>query len=66
MPPDKRKSLATDERKDVFLALVKAQDEGDATVLQSRKNIAKEFGITEREVKKIEEEGIDGNWPPLG
>jgi len=42
-------------RKEVFLALVTAQD----------KEIAQRFGITEAEVVRIEREGLDGNWPPL-
>ena len=32
----------------------------------SRKEVAERFGITDREVRQIEEEGIDGGWPPLG
>ena len=51
-------------RKEVFLALVTAQD-GDMPVAQSRKEIAQRFGITEAEVVRIEREGLDGNWPPL-
>ena len=51
-------------RKEVFLALVTAQD-GDMPVAQSRKEIAQRFGITEAEVVRIEREGLDNNWPPL-
>ena len=51
-------------RKEVFLALVSAQD-GEMPVAQSRKEIAQHFGITEAEVVRIEREGLDGNWPPL-
>ena len=51
-------------RKEVFLALVTAQD-GEMPVAQSRKEIAQRFGITEAEVVRIEREGLDGNWPPL-
>ena len=51
-------------RKEVFLALVSAQD-GEMPVAQSRKEIAQRFGITEAEVVRIEREGLDGNWPPL-
>ena len=51
-------------RKEVFLALVTAQD-GEMAVAQSRKEIAARFGITEAEVVRIEREGLDGNWPPL-
>src|SRR5579883_3664108 len=51
-------------RKEVFLALVTAQD-GEMPVAQSRKEIAQRFGITEAEVLRIEREGLDNNWPPL-
>jgi hypothetical protein len=53
------------ERKAVFLALVQAQDAG-ADVARSRKQIAERFAITERQMQRIEQEGIDGEWPPLG
>jgi hypothetical protein len=57
--------LSQDERMKVFLALVEAQDSNMA-VLQSREVVAKRFGLTERQVRQIEREGLDGNWPPLG
>ena len=56
--------LSETERKEIFLALVEAQD-GAMTVLQSRKAIAERFGIGERQVKQIEREGLDAGWPPL-
>ena len=34
-------------------------------VVQSRKEIAEQFGISDRQLKQIEQEGIDGEWPPL-
>ena len=51
-------------RKEVFLALVTAQD-AKMPVAQSRKEIAQRFGITEAEVVRIEREGLDNKWPPL-
>jgi hypothetical protein len=51
-------------RKEVFLALVMAQDE-KMSVEQSRREVAQRFGITEAEVVRIEREGLDNNWPPL-
>jgi hypothetical protein len=56
--------LSQEERRKVFLALVEAQDSG-LTVLQSRKVVAKRFGLTDKQVRAIEEEGLDGQWPPL-
>ena len=51
-------------RKEIFLALVTAQDEG-MSVEQSRREIGQRFGITEAEVVRIEREGLDNQWPPL-
>jgi hypothetical protein len=44
--------------------LVEAQD-AKMGVVQSRKEIAKQFGITDRQVRRIEQEGVDSEWPPL-
>ena len=53
------------ERMKIFQALVEAQDRGMA-VAQSRKGIAERFRISEEQVRRIEQEGLEGNWPPLG
>jgi hypothetical protein len=59
------RTLSLPERMEVFLALVKAQDR-DMTVAQSRKAVAERFQLDEEQVRHIEREGLDGNWPPLG
>jgi hypothetical protein len=59
------KTLSMAERMKVFQALVDAQDRG-MPVAQSRKTIAERFGIGEEQVRRIEQEGLEGNWPPLG
>ena len=59
------KHLSEDERRAAFLALVEAQDAGKG-VVRSRKEVAERFGITDREVRRIEQEGLDASWPPLG
>ena len=59
------KPLTEAERKEIFLALVKAQDEGEMTVQESRQAVGREFGVSEGQVKAIEREGLDGDWPPL-
>ncbi len=59
------KTLSLAERMEVFQALVEAQDQ-HMTVAQSRKKIAEQFSISEEQVRRIEREGADGNWPPLG
>jgi hypothetical protein len=51
-------------RKEIFLALVEAQDQ-DLGVARSRRLIAERFGITEGQVRQIEQEGLDHEWPPL-
>ncbi len=58
------KTLSLAERMEVFQALVEAQDR-NMTVAQSRKTVAERFGIGEEQVRRIEREGLDGNWPPL-
>ena len=35
------------------------------SVLQSRLQVAAEFGVRLRTVEKVEEEGIEKQWPPL-
>lgn len=56
--------LTKTQRQEIFRALVEAQDEGMA-VPQSKKAVAERFGITEAQVRQIEEEGVDQEWPPL-
>ncbi len=58
------KTLSLAERMEVFLALAEAGDRG-LTVAQSRKAVAEQFGITEEQVRRIEREGLEGDWPPL-
>ena len=65
MPQDEaKKALSQNERMKIFLALVEAQD-GGMTVVGSRKAMAGRFGVSEQQVQKIEQEGLDDNWPPL-
>jgi hypothetical protein len=58
-------SLSLEQRMAVFLALVEAQDR-EMTVPESRKATAERFGLSEQQVRRIEREGLDGGWPPLG
>lgn len=53
-----------EQRMQVFAALVEAQD-SKMSVPASRKAVAERFGLTEQQVRKIEQEGLDGEWPPL-
>lgn len=56
--------LGEERRKEIFRALVEAQDTAMG-VAQSRALIARRFDLTEPEVRQIEREGLDGLWPPL-
>jgi hypothetical protein len=58
------KTLPESVRKEIFLALVDAQDH-EMPVAQSRKAIAERFGVTETQVREIEREGLENTWPPL-
>jgi hypothetical protein len=51
-------------RKEIFLALVTAQD-GGTPVPASRQAVAAKFGLTEADVVRIEREGSEAGWPPL-
>jgi hypothetical protein len=59
------KALSESERRQIFLALVQAQDKATMSVVQSRKVIARRFGVSESQLLKIEQEGMEKDWPPL-
>ncbi len=58
------KRLTVDRRKEIFHNLVSTQDV-IPDVPRSRQIVAKKFGITEVQLRQIEDEGIDRQWPPL-
>jgi hypothetical protein len=64
MPQPKEEKLSEERRKEIFAALVEAQD-SDMGVPQSRKAIAERFELTDAQLKQIEREGVDEQWPPL-
>jgi DNA-directed RNA polymerase sigma subunit (sigma70/sigma32) len=57
-------ALTEDRRKEIFLALVEVQDR-EVGVVQSRRVIAERFGVSESQIRQIEREGLDQQWPPL-
>jgi len=61
---DAANQLSEPRRQEIFLALVDAQDH-ETPVPESRTLIATRFGISEGEVRRIEREGLENNWPPL-
>ena len=59
------KRLTAQQKKEIFHALVSTQDLGLMTVSESVQHVAKQFEITEAQLRQIEDEGIDAEWPPL-
>ena len=57
--------LSEERRKEIFLALVDAQDH-DLDVPQSRQLVVQRFGVSDSQVRQIEREGMENQWPPLG
>jgi len=56
--------IPEETRREIFLALVAAQDK-KVPVRHSRDKVASQFGVSYQQVKAIEEEGLDNDWPPL-
>ncbi len=56
--------ISIEQRQVIFKALVEAQD-GGQSVAASRTTVARQFSVTEDQVKQIEREGSDNQWPPL-
>jgi hypothetical protein len=64
MSADDTTATTPDRRKEIFRAVVEAQDGGMA-VAPSRAAVAAQFGVSEAEVRDIEREGLSEGWPPL-
>jgi hypothetical protein len=60
--PSKR--LTTQQRKEIFLNLVETQDAIN-NVRQSYEVVTEKYDISEDQLRQIEEEGLDNEWPPL-
>jgi DNA-directed RNA polymerase sigma subunit (sigma70/sigma32) len=59
------KRLTIQQRKDIFRALVTLQDLGQVSVPESVQQVSKQFEITEAQLRQIQDEGIEKEWPPL-
>jgi hypothetical protein len=59
------KRLSIQQRKDIFRSLVETQDLGVMPVPESIRHVAQQFGVTESQVRQVQEEGIEKEWPPL-
>jgi hypothetical protein len=51
-------------RREAFRALVESQDRG-SSIPDSRREVGERYDLTEVEVRAVEREGIDHDWPPL-
>jgi hypothetical protein len=58
------KRLTLQQRREIFEDLVRAQDLG-LNVSQSRQRITEKHDISESQLRAIEDEGLDKEWPPL-
>ncbi|HEY7312590.1 MAG TPA: hypothetical protein VH643_24715 [Gemmataceae bacterium] len=65
MPQQRVEELLPQPRRmEIFLALVETQDQS-VGVARSRQLVASRFGVSEDQVRRIEQEGLDHEWPPL-
>lgn len=58
------KRLTIQQRKEIFHALVATQD-SIHNVRKSYEMVTEQFEITENQLRQIEDEGLDKEWPPL-
>jgi len=56
--------LTVERRKEIFAAVIDVQDRGTDPV-ESRVKVARKFRVSVADVQKIEEEGLNQEWPPL-
>jgi hypothetical protein len=59
------KRLTLQQRRDIFRSLVTTQDMAVMPVSQSRQTVMKQFEITDSQLRQIEDEGLEKEWPPL-
>jgi len=59
------KRLTLQQRRDIFRSLVTTQDMAVMPVSQSRQTVMKQFEITDTQLRQIEDEGLEKEWPPL-
>ncbi|MSQ94112.1 MAG: hypothetical protein EXR98_06095 [Gemmataceae bacterium] len=60
--------LSTEEKKEIFSQLVATQDATQGAVDYVRKSyeiVTKQFSISDEQLRAIEVEGSDNDWPPL-
>ena len=64
MPTREGEEMTEVVKKEIFEALVIAQD-GGMTFAQSHKFVGEKFEVNESQIRRIEREGLDKQWPPL-
>ncbi len=58
------KRLTMQQRQEIFHALVSAQDVVH-NVRKSYQMVTEKYEITDKQLREIEDEGLDKEWPPL-
>jgi hypothetical protein len=58
------KRLTLQQRREIFHTLVLTQDMV-TNVPRSRQIVTEKYDITEAQLRQIEEEGLEKEWPPL-
>jgi len=59
------KRLTLQQRREIFAALVQTQDARTMTIADSKRSVMQNFQISDDQLEKIVEEGVDKEWPPL-
>jgi hypothetical protein len=58
------KRLTMEQRKEIFHTLVATQD-AERNVRKSYDVVTERYAITAAQLRQIEDEGVDKEWPPL-
>ncbi len=61
--PSKR--LTVQQRREIFQNLVDTQDSLPLNVRKSYEIVTERYSITESQLRQIENEGLEKQWPPL-
>ncbi len=59
------KRLTVQQRREIFEDLVFTQDELPLNVRKSYEIVTEKYAITEYQLRQIENEGLEKQWPPL-
>jgi hypothetical protein len=62
-PQEPPKELSEGRRREIFLALAEAQDLHEFTPAQARQLVGRRFGVSEAQLRRIEQEGREQLWP---